>query len=95
MDNKRADGHQVLSTTTIAVWAGGLLALAAVVVTVLWTVLGSGQARDTVRLDVIRTASSIVLGTGGAAALLLAARRQRVTEIDVRQRDCVPAPRTR
>ncbi|MCT2586935.1 pentapeptide repeat-containing protein [Actinophytocola gossypii] len=87
MNNKRADRHQVLSTTTIAVWAGGLLALAAVVVTVLWTVLGSGQTRDTVRLDVIRTAASIVVGTGGAAALLLAARRQRVTEIDVRQRD--------
>lgn len=87
MTRKRADGHHVLSTTTIAVWAAGLLIVAGAVVTVLWSLLGSGQSRDSVRLDVIRTAASIVIGTGGAAALLLAARRQRVTELDVRQRD--------
>jgi hypothetical protein len=81
------DRHQVLSTRTIALWAGGLLFLAAAVVTVLWLSLGTGEARDSVRLDVIRTGASIVVGTGGAAALLLAARRQRVTELDVQQRD--------
>jgi hypothetical protein len=79
--------HRVLSTTTITLWAVGLLLLSGVVVVLLWTVLGSGQSRDSVRLDVIRTAASIVVGTGGAAALLLAARRQRVTELDVQQRD--------
>jgi Pentapeptide repeats (9 copies) len=84
---KRDDGHKILSTTTIALWAVGLLLLASVVVVVLWSLLGSGGSQDSVRLDVIRTAASIVVGTGGAAALLLAARRQRVTELDVRQRD--------
>lgn len=88
---KRAEGsqgdHRVLSTTTIALWAAGLLLLSGVVVVLLWALLGSGGSRDSVRLDVIRTAASIVVGTGGAAALLLAARRQRVTELDVQQRD--------
>jgi hypothetical protein len=87
MRRDRTDTHPVLSTTAIALWAVGLLALAAVVVTLLWTQLGSGHSQDSVRLDVIRTGASIVVGTGGAAALLLAARRQRVTELDVRQRD--------
>ncbi|OLF16783.1 pentapeptide repeat-containing protein [Actinophytocola xanthii] len=87
MPRDRTDIHPVLSTTTIALWAAGLLVLAAVVVTLLWTTLGSGHSQDSVRLDVIRTGASIVVGTGGAAALLLAARRQRVTELDVRQRD--------
>jgi hypothetical protein len=48
--------------------------------------LGSGTPTDAVRLDVIRTAASIVLGTGGAAALLLPARRQRATELDLVRR---------
>jgi Pentapeptide repeats (9 copies) len=34
----------------------------------------------------LRTAATIVVGTGGAAALLLTARRQRVTELDVKQK---------
>ncbi|GAB3452626.1 pentapeptide repeat-containing protein [Actinophytocola sediminis] len=84
---KRDDGHKILSTTTITLWAAGLLVLAGVVVVLLWFLLGDGGSRDSVRLDVIRTAASIVVGTGGAAALLLAARRQRVTELDVQQRD--------
>jgi plasmid stability protein len=82
-----AERHQVLSTTTIAVWSAVLLVTAVVAVTLLWLTLGSGDAADSVRLDVIRTASSIVVGTGGAAALLLAARRQRATELDVKQKD--------
>jgi Pentapeptide repeats (9 copies) len=40
-----------------------------------------------VQLDAIRTAGTIVVGTGGAAALLLAARRQRSIEIALRQKD--------
>ena len=87
MTRERADSHHVLSTTTIALWAGGLLVLAGGVVVALWSLLGSGESQDSVRLDVIRTGASIVVGTGGAAALLLAARRQRVTELDVKQRD--------
>ncbi|WP_020674149.1 pentapeptide repeat-containing protein [Amycolatopsis nigrescens] len=82
-----SEAHQVLAPTTILLWSIGLLVLAALSVTLLWVALGNGGSHDSVRLDVIRTASSIVIGTGGAAALLLAARRQRVTELDVKQKD--------
>nr|WP_092530913.1 pentapeptide repeat-containing protein [Amycolatopsis arida] len=75
----------MLSTTTITVWAVGLLVVAVLAVVLLWSAVGAPG--DSVRLDVIRTAASIVVGTGGAAALLLAARRQRATELDLRQRD--------
>ncbi|MEU7526830.1 pentapeptide repeat-containing protein [Saccharothrix sp. NPDC042600] len=79
--------HRVLSARTITAWGVGLVVLAAAAVVVLLVTLGSGDARDGVRLDVIRTASSIVLGAGGAAALLLTARRQRSTELDLAQKD--------
>jgi hypothetical protein len=82
-----ADEHHVLSTTTIALWAVGLLVTAVLMVAALWSLFGTGDANDTARLDVIRTAATIVVGTGGAAALLLTARRQRVTELDVMQKD--------
>jgi hypothetical protein len=81
------DEHQVLSTTTIAVWAVGLIVVAGASVTLLWTLFSHGDQRDSVRLDTIRTGASIVVGTGGAAALLLTARRQRSTELDLKQKD--------
>lgn len=88
MERKRAhEGHQVLSTTTITIWALGLIVVAVIAVVLLWKTMGSGDAQDSTRLDVIRTAGSIVVGTGGAAALLLTARRQRSTELDLRQKD--------
>ncbi|NUT50559.1 MAG: pentapeptide repeat-containing protein [Saccharothrix sp.] len=77
----------MLSARTIVLWAVGLGLLAVVSVTLLLATLGSGEPRDGVRLDVVRTASSIVLGTGGAAALLLTARRQRWAELDLVQKD--------
>ncbi|GAA2987463.1 hypothetical protein LV75_005079 [Actinokineospora diospyrosa] len=83
-----ADSYTVLSVKSILVWAALILGVGAGVTT--WLVLGNA-GRDTevnrIRLDAIRTAGSIVVGTGGAAALLLAARRQRSTEIALRQRD--------
>ncbi|GAB2985343.1 pentapeptide repeat-containing protein [Saccharothrix stipae] len=79
--------HRVLSARTIVLWAVGLGVVAAASVVLLLVLLGSGEPRDGVRLDVIRTAASIVLGTGGAAALLLTARRQRYTELDLVQKD--------
>lgn len=79
--------HRVLSARTITAWGIGLLVLAAGSVAVLLVTLGSGEPRDGVRLDVIRTASSIVLGAGGAAALLLTARKQRYTELDLVHKD--------
>lgn len=77
----------MLSARTIVLWAVGLGVVAVAAVVVLLVTLGSGEARDGVRLDVVRTASSIVLGTGGAAALLLTARRQRYAELDLVQKD--------
>lgn len=77
--------YPVLSTTTIVFWAVGLVGVAAVAVVLLWTILGGGEAST--ELNVIQTAGSIVVGTGGAAALLLTARKQRSTELDLRQKD--------
>jgi hypothetical protein len=76
--------HQVLSTKTI--WAGAL-ALAVVAVGSVWLLLANfGHDANGNRLDVIKTAGSIVIGTGGAAALLLTARRQRFVELDGTER---------
>lgn len=77
----------MLSAKTIVLWAVGLCVVAAGSVVLLLVTLGSGEPRDGVRLDVVRTASSIVIGTGGAAALLLTARRQRYAELDLVQKD--------
>jgi uncharacterized protein YjbI with pentapeptide repeats len=63
--------------------AGTLVVL--VVVAVIWWVLlrrYSGQ-RASVQLDAIRTGGTLVIGTGGAVALLLTARRQRYTELSL------------
>ncbi|KOX17481.1 hypothetical protein ADK67_38510 [Saccharothrix sp. NRRL B-16348] len=79
--------HRVLSARTIVLWAVGLGVVAVASVVLLLATLGSGEPQDGVRLDVVRTASSIVLGTGGAAALLLTARRQRYAELDLVQKD--------
>ncbi|MGB8198307.1 MAG: hypothetical protein WCF33_01195, partial [Pseudonocardiaceae bacterium] len=50
---------------------------------VIWFVLlrRYGSERATVQLDAIRTAGTLVIGTGGAVALLLTARRQRYIEL--------------
>jgi hypothetical protein len=53
----------------------------AVAVAVLLYFYGGGTDRDRAGLDVVRTAGTLVAGTGGAVALLLAARRQRSTEL--------------
>jgi hypothetical protein len=60
-----------------------VLTVAVVVAAVSWFVLRrlyGGQGAQ-VQLDVIRTAGTLVIGTGGAVALLLTARRQRYTEL--------------
>lgn len=79
--------YRVLSTRTV-VWAGVALGSLGVAVAVwlLWA-YGGGSPADTVRLAAIRTAGTIVVGTGGAAALWLAARRQQSMEIALRQKD--------
>jgi uncharacterized protein YjbI with pentapeptide repeats len=77
--------YTVLSRRAIIWWA--------VLITVIgigmavWLLLAYGRGDPQVQLDAIRTAGTIVVGTGGAAALLLAARRQRTAEIALKQKD--------
>ncbi|MDI5978236.1 hypothetical protein [Amycolatopsis magusensis] len=60
----------------------GAMVLLGVGVVASVTLLHSFPAADaTQKLDALRTAATFVAGTGGAAALLLAARRQRSTEL--------------
>ncbi|MGH3855485.1 MAG: pentapeptide repeat-containing protein [Pseudonocardiaceae bacterium] len=94
-DDFRAEGDDLCVTTRsnrpgpptprpLSNWliaAGALVVLG--VVAVIWFVLlrrygGQGTA---VQLAAIRTAGTLVIGTGGAVALLLTARRQRYTEL--------------
>lgn len=80
--------YTVLSHKAIVAWAV-LIVLAGVGVAV-WLLLaytGGNADANRVQLDAIRTAGTIVVGTGGAAALLLAARRQRTAEIALKQKD--------
>ncbi|MCA1603466.1 MAG: hypothetical protein LC776_18100, partial [Acidobacteria bacterium] len=68
-----------LSNSTIALGAVVVLGVGVAA----WIVLlrrytGAGPA---VELDAIRTAGTLVVGAGGAVALLLAARRQQATEL--------------
>ncbi|MDQ3763367.1 MAG: pentapeptide repeat-containing protein [Actinomycetota bacterium] len=68
-----------LSNRAIALGAVIVLGIGAAAWTVLlWRYAGAGPA---VELDAIRTAGTLIVGAGGFAALLLAARRQRSTEL--------------
>lgn len=74
-----------LSKWIIRVGTLVVLAVTVVVAAVIWFVLRrlyGGQGAQ-VQLDVIRTAGTLVIGIGGAVALLLTARRQRYTELSL------------
>jgi hypothetical protein len=66
-----------------AIVLGGVLVgvVGAVAVVALLYFYGGGTDQDLAGLDAIRTAGTLVVGAGGAIALLLAARRQRSTEM--------------
>ena len=68
-----------LSNRAIALGAVIVLAIAVAAGVILGHRYGGAGA--SVELDAIRTAGALVVGTGGAVALLLAARRQRSTEL--------------
>lgn len=74
------DSGKPMSNLTIVLWAIGLLAVGAAAVWILVVLFGGGSDSDKQRLDVVRTAGTIVVGTGGVAALYLAARRQQSAE---------------
>ncbi|HEV8558951.1 MAG TPA: pentapeptide repeat-containing protein [Actinophytocola sp.] len=73
----------------IAIWTAAAVILLVGVGVAVWLLIayGGGDAQQRNQLEAIRTAGTIVVGTGGAAALLLAARRQRTAEIALKQKD--------
>jgi uncharacterized protein YjbI with pentapeptide repeats len=76
--------YPVLSKRAIG-WAGAaLLVLGIGLATLLIVFFGDGQ--HAAQLDAIKTAGTIVVGTGGAAALWLAARRQQTSETTLNQK---------
>jgi hypothetical protein len=83
--------YRVLSLRAI-VWTAAVIVGVGVAVAI-WLLLAYGGDGDTNRnrLDAIRTAGTIVVGTGGGVALLLAARRQRSTEIALKHGERVAA----
>jgi hypothetical protein len=77
----------VLSRRVI-VWTGVVVVLVGVGAAVgLLVAFGHGGQQQRNQLDAVRTAGTLVIGAGGAVALLLAARRQRSTEIALQQKD--------
>lgn len=73
----------VLSNRAIGWAATALIVLGAGVAVALLVAFGDGGHSG--RLEAIKTAGTIVLGTGGAAALWLTARRQRTSELSLNQ----------
>jgi len=76
--------YPVLSNRTIRWAAIGLITVGVGLAVALLVVFGNGQHAD--QLDAIKTAGTVVLGTGGAAALWLTARRQQTGEIALNQK---------
>lgn len=76
--------YPVLSNRTIRWAAMGLITAGVGLAVALLVVFGNGQHAD--QLDAIKTAGTVVLGTGGAAALWLTARRQQTGEIALNQK---------
>ena len=78
------DEHvSVMPPWTIWVGAFVVVLVGAVSGWLLLSSFGGGSAQDKVRLEILKLTGSIVLGTGGGVALLLAARRQRAAEVDI------------
>ncbi len=75
--------------TTRAIVLAGLIVVVVAIGT-LWLLLalfGAGTPADQARLEVFRATGTVVLGAGGAVALLLAARRQRLGELELRRKE--------
>ena len=75
-----AEEIRSLSVRGILTGAFILIGVGVIAAVLLLNALGE-TATVSEKLDAIRTAGTIVVGTGGAAALLLAARRQRAVEL--------------
>jgi hypothetical protein len=78
----------VLRNSTILAAGAVLAVIGGVLVWLLLAFVGGSDHQDLheAQLDAIKTAGTIVVGTGGAAALCLTARRQRTSEIALNQK---------
>ncbi|MGJ7908767.1 pentapeptide repeat-containing protein [Actinopolyspora sp. H202] len=76
---------RVLSNRAITIGAVVVVGITLLSTTLLVVVLRNAPPK--VILEAVRTSASIGVGTGGAAALWLAARRQRSTEVSILRRD--------
>lgn len=82
-------GRSVSVMPAWSIWVGAVVLLGVAAVS-MWTLLalfGGGSPQDQIRLEIVKLAGGIVVGTGGAAALLLAARRQRALELQLAQNE--------
>ncbi len=72
-----------------AIWTAAAVIVLVGIGVAIWLLFayGKGDAQQRNQLEAIKTAGTIVVGTGGAAALLLAARRQRSAEIALKQKE--------
>jgi hypothetical protein len=79
--------------TIRAIVSGGVLVclVGVIAVVALLYFYGGGTDRERAGLEVVRTAGTLVIGTGGAIALLLTARRQRSTELTLEHQRKVAA----
>ncbi|TWE24232.1 pentapeptide repeat-containing protein [Prauserella muralis] len=93
MSNDKEPSSDELAALPVLSWRWVALAVvlvAALTVVAVWSLLsfvrsGADTAQVATELDALRTALSLTLGAGGAIALWLAARRQRSTELQLRE----------
>jgi uncharacterized protein YjbI with pentapeptide repeats len=84
-ESAQVPAYRVLSNEAITWSAIVLIVIGVGLATGLLIVFGNG--RNPNQLDAIKTAGTFVVGTGGAGALWLTARRQRTTEIALHHAD--------
>ncbi|MEV4644118.1 pentapeptide repeat-containing protein [Saccharopolyspora sp. NPDC049357] len=82
---KQDDSVSVMPRWSIWVGAVALLVAVGASMWVLFWLFGAATDQDKIRLDIVKLAGSVGVGTGGAVALLLAARRQRSAEVSLKQ----------
>jgi hypothetical protein len=78
---RRSEPGRPMSTRTIAVGSALVVVGGALIVTALVYFYGHGTDQDRAKLDLVRTAGTLVALIGGFITLLLAALRQRSTEL--------------
>ncbi|MEV6235479.1 pentapeptide repeat-containing protein [Lentzea sp. NPDC051838] len=89
MSKKSEEALRYTVLSPRAIWSAAALIVVLGIAMAIWLLVayGKGDTQQRNQLEAIKTAGTIVVGTGGAAALLLAARRQRSAEIALKQKD--------